>query len=460
MTPLAYIETRGKRGPWKFYTFEELERLLVYTQVKGHKKYAEARTELAGDRGGPHRRKLGFDHGRDRTPCAEAKCPSRNGVPVERTMDRYLALWPDGERAQLFDQCWAAFRDQWVTQANAIAKEECRRLTLDGTVLETHYRCPWGQNPDGTHKSRIENGRDTVTCLDGGVRGGSHAGNGWTFMPLNNARGRTLAYVLAPHNISERTLAAEVLRVYEKQVRPKLAPDELCVLSADAGFDAGHLRRQMRALGLLPNIRVVSGAQSSRSRKHHADLGNKRYRIRGSRNADKFEVDGFREVHCLKHGKRPVTNRSFLHPDGHAVERIEAHCKECNATPTVTAGTHRVARAHGKLYDLLVPRRPNDPPSEDDDERFGSPMTENSRYGAAFGKSRFPRHEGFNAGAHTRFKLLAGKGWYRRRDRAHQDVALNVFIRWALSEIGAIRGAALAAGVAPPGIGPPGALAP
>ena len=52
---------------------------------------------------------------------------------------------------------------------------------------------------------------------------------------------------------------------------------------------------------------------------------------------------------------------------------------------------------------------------------FGNPLTFNASLGKQYGKNRFGHGEGFHGHLVTRFGLLKGKSWYRRREQAQLD---------------------------------------
>ncbi|MGB7588857.1 MAG: hypothetical protein WBM00_09130, partial [Solirubrobacterales bacterium] len=124
-------------------------------------------------------------------------------------------------------------------------------------------------------------------------------------------------------------------------------------------------------------------------------------------------ANGHRELHCVC-GQGKTTPRVSRDKNGRAVVRVEGECKNCGGI-TITSGKWRVTDNPKRFVRCL--------PGEEDqaDWLFGNPLTFNNRIAAKFGRNRFGHGEGFHGHLVTRFGLLKGKSWYRRREQAQLD---------------------------------------
>jgi hypothetical protein len=300
-------------------------------------------------------------------------------------------------------------------------REGLRVLGIDGTAQPTSLQCPRFDPKTGV----IVNAR-RVTCPEGGFRAkGDSRDQGWAAVPLHCINGLPWAYAHGKVHENERAMAYRAITDFRDNVLSVTGRLPLGVLTADTNFhDRNKLRTLVHSVGLVPNIHHISHVEhrtTSKASRHSASA--LEFDLDGR---DGWYVDGFREPHhrCgpVKH---PVhTYRRILQgPDGRAITRLEAECKHCKVSTTITAGEWKRAvdptrvpgDSRGKYKYMKV--HPRDPDSVRDWD-IGNPLTFNDELAARFGTMRFGHGEGLNGTAVKRFKLFKTKGYLRTAAQA------------------------------------------
>lgn len=142
-----------------------------------------------------------------------------------------------------------------------------------------------------------------------------------------------------PLHTSEREVAIELVRDdFANRVKPHLKGDKLSVLSADGAFAKQELRAELRRLGIVENIHLVSHGDMAESKANAARNAAKRIRIQGYKN---WFTNGHRELICAC-GAGTTIRRLNLDRNGKAVVRSEGTRKNCGSI-TITSGDWRLA---------------------------------------------------------------------------------------------------------------------
>lgn len=397
----------GKEKP--LYSSEELESVLLYQRVCGFASYKRARNALAGDRG-EARQLLGFDKPRNRN---RRVVKLFDGVPSEATVSRHRARF--GERRRL--EVYLALEQRLLTEhlADPELQEEARILNLDGTKIQTHYTAPI---IDPKTKETINDAR--VTAPEAGYvphrAGPDKSGHGWNLVSITSTTGVPLAWKVVPLNVSEKKVSIELVRDdFAKRVKPHLKRDKLSVLSADGAFAKQELRAELRCLGIVENIHVVSHGEMEESKANAAKNAAKRIPIQGYKT---WFTNGHRELVCAC-GAGTTIRRLSLDRDGKAVARNEGTCKNCGSI-TITSGDWRKAKNPDRWM-RINPQNQHEKP----DLLMGNPLTFNDRVAAEYGRRRFGHHEGFHGALVSRFGLIKDKRWFRRLDEAKIATAIT-----------------------------------
>ena len=397
----------GKEKP--LYTSEELESVLLYQRVSGLGSYKRARNALAGDRG-EARQLLGFDKARNR---GRRVVKLFDGVPSEATVSRHRARF--GERRRL--EAYLALEQRLLQEHLALPElqEEARIMNLDGTKIQTHYTAPIIDPKTGRSVNDAK-----VTAPEAGYvphsAGADKSGHGWNLVSITSMTGIPLAWKVVPLNASEMDVAIELVRdEFATRVKPHLQADKLSVLSADGAFAKQELRAELRQLGIVENIHLVSHGDAPESRENAAKNQAKRIRIQGYKT---WFTNGHRELICAC-GAGTTIKRLSLDRNGKAVVRTEGSCKKCGSI-TITSGDWRRAQ-NPDNWVRLNPQNPSDKP----DLLMGNPLTFNDRIAAEYGRRRFGHHEGFHGALVSRFGLIKDKRWFRRLDEAKIATAMT-----------------------------------
>lgn len=408
---------KGKEEP--VYSAHLLESLLVYQQACGLRSYRETRDRLASDKGAEARELLGLnDVRRYRNKPGKRVVRLMEGIPGEATMSRHRGRFDDAYRADVIEECIELVVAEHLQDEDF--RDEVRASNLDGTHLLTHYTCPIIDKKTG----RIVND-ENVTCYDGGYIGADSSkgpAHGWNLISITTTTGLPLVHRLVPIHYSEKDTGLELLRDWERKVLPHLGtPDEreLVVLSADGGFNKPLLRAKARELGILENIHTASHGKKPASRGNATKKNNKVIPFDDPKYKHWY-ANGHREVFC-ECGKR-AKKRLERDSKGRVIARVEGKCDKCGSI-TITSGQWRRAQNPDRFTRCL--------PGESDAKRdwlLGNPLTFNNLEAGEYGRRRFGHNEGFHGALVSRFQLVKGKRWFRRRDQARAATAMTFLI--------------------------------
>lgn len=398
---------RPRHGPAPSYNTRELEAGLFYQVMRGIRTWKATRKELAGDTGARSRASLGYMIER------ETRCPlplkRLVGVPSEATMCRHRKRLPWERRLHAYRLYFDRLRT--LNAQDPALREGLRILGIDGTAQPTSLTCPKINPATGevVNASR-------VTCPTGGYRVKEDAkDHGFAVVPLHCINGLPWAYAHGPVQMDEREAARRAIEDFRDNVQPHLGPRRLSVLTADKNFhDQANLRPLLHEVGILPNIHHVSHAEGRTSTDREQDEAARLELDLDGKPG--WYVDGFREPHhrCGE-VKHPVHVFRRVKLNGtRAVARIEAECKDCNQSITITAGEWRRVRDTNRPdgdprgTSKYVKVHPTDPDSVRD-WYLGNPLSYHDELAGRYGDMRFGHGEGFNGACVKRFKLFKTK---------------------------------------------------
>ncbi len=406
--------TRAKRrGPKPSYTAWECEAVLVYQRVCGLRAVKEARDRLAGDRAADARRIFGFNKARPRKGGAVQKL--HVGIPSEATLSRHRSRFGERRRRRAYERLFEALVQEHLEDFPEM-REEARHLTMDGSKIQTHYKCPIN-DPKGGMVNEKE-----VTCWDGGYvppsAGPDKWGHGYEVIGPVTHSGLPLAARVVPINASEPETAISLMQgEFAHRVRPHLDQDQIHVMSNDGAYHSHPLRKTYHELGIVERVHHVSRGDSPKSHANARKHDRLRFEIQGYKN---WEANGHYELIC-KCGNGQVSKR-FALKSGRAVIRSEGSCSTCGLI-SITAGNWRKAKLPGsKKAGRFVRCMPGE--KDEADQAFGNPLTYNDPLAFIYGNKRFAHNEGFHGQVTSRFQLFKGKRWFRRKDQARTDVAI------------------------------------
>lgn len=400
---------RSKKGPAPSYSSAELESAVLFQKLAGVSTYGEARTLLASDRQEQTRVLLGFDKPRKRYGRGVTLVKSMDGVPSEATVWRHLQRWDLERHIEAYAELFQRLVQEHLEDADF--REEARTLNIDGSVIRSHYT--------SFERANRKTGEIKAPTLDGGgfmARTDSNSGkdgHGFNMVAVTTSTGLPLACRLTPlarKGYGEGDTALAMLREeWRENVAPYLS-DKLAVLTGDAAYSKAELRAALREQGIIENCHPVSHADREVSKKNAAKKNSEAIQIQGYPD---WRANGHRELYCVC-GNGKVTPRVSRSKTGRAVARVEGECKNCGSV-TITSGKWRLTEGPKRFVRLL--------PGEEHkaDWQFGNPLTFNADLGKQFGKNRFGHGEGFHGHLVTRFGLLKGKSWHRRREQAQLD---------------------------------------
>jgi hypothetical protein len=404
---LAQLDAeRSPKGPAPAYASEELERAVLFQRLAGVSTYGKARLLLASDRHQETREALGFDKPRKRYGRGVTLVRSLDGVPSEATVWRHEQRWGLERHIAAYETLFQQLLQEHLKDPEF--REEARVLNLDGSAIRSHYT--------SFERLNRKTGEVKPPTLEGGgfmARDETNSGkdgHGFGIQTITTSTGLPVAYRLDAIQTYEGKVALALLREeWRENVRPHLG-DQLAILSADSAFKAGEIRAELRELGIVENCHSVSHADRKVSKanaeKHDAMV----FEIQGYPD---WRANGHRELYCVC-GQGKVVPRISRDKKGRAVVRIEGDCERCG-TITVSSGKWRVAQ-NPRRFTRCLPGE-----EQEADWLFGNPLTFNNERAIAFGRARFGHHEGFHGHLVTRFGLLKGKAWYRRREQAQLD---------------------------------------
>lgn len=400
---------RPRKGPRPSYSSEELERAVLFQKLAGVETYKEARTLLASDRHQETRELLGFDKPRQRRGQNVTLVKSLDGVPSEVTVWRHEQRWGLEQHIEAYERLFQRLLRAHLEDPEL--REEARVLNVDGSVIRSHY----------TSFERVnrKTGEIKPPTLDGGgyMPRDDHNvgkdGHGFNMVAVTTSTGLPLAYRLTPLATKEHGEGDTALAMFREEWREHVAPflnDKLGVLTADAAYTKSELRAELRELGIVENCHPVSHGRSDTNKNNARKNDQAVFQIHGYPD---WQANGHRELHCLC-GEGRTVRRINRDKNGRAVVRVEGDCTNCGSI-TITSGKWRTADKPKRFVRCL--------PGEENkaDLLFGNPFTFNDPSATKFGHNRFGHGEGFHGHLVTRFGLLKGKSWYRRREQAQLD---------------------------------------
>jgi hypothetical protein len=400
---------RSRKGPAPAYTSEELERAVLFQKLAGVSTYGQARTLLASDREADTRHVLGFDKPRKRFGKGVTLIKSLDGVPSEVTIWRHLQRWGLDRHIEAYERLFQLLLNEHLQDPEF--RQEARTLNIDGSVVRSHY----------TTFERVDRktGKTTPPTLEGGGfmkrTESNHGkdGHGFNMVSITTSTGLPLSYRLTPlatKGHGEADTAIAMLREeWQRDVAPHLDP-ELAVLTGDAAYTKGEFRAELRSQGIVENVHPVSHGKSETNRANAEKNNLTEFQIEGYRN---WRANGHRELYCVC-GEGKTIRRINRDKNGAAIVRTEGACHHCGSI-TITSGKWRAVGRPKRFVRCL--------PGEQDqaDWLFGNPLTFNDSLAKKLGRNRFGHGEGFHGHLVTRFGLLKGKAWYRRREQAQLD---------------------------------------
>lgn len=407
---LAQLDSeRSKKGPAPSYSSAELESAVLFQKLAGVSTYGEARTLLASDRHTETRERLGFDKPRKRYGRGVTLVKSMDGVPSEVTIWRHLQRWGLERHIAAYELLFQRFVQEHLGDPDF--QEEARTLNIDGSVIQSHY--------SSFERVNRKTGEVKAPTLEGGgfmartETNHGQDGHGFTMVAVTTSTGLPLVSRLAPLATKEEGESATALAMLREEWRENVAPfvsDKLAVLTGDAAYSKRELRAELREHGIIENVHPVSHADRESSKRNAAKNNKDVIQIQGYPD---WRANGHRELYCVC-GQGKTTPRLSRDRKGRAVARVEGECKKCGNI-TITSGLWRLTENPKRFVRLL----PNE--EHKADWLFGNPLTFNADLGKQFGKNRFGHGEGFHGHLVTRFGLLKGKSWYRRREQAQLD---------------------------------------
>jgi hypothetical protein len=397
---LDAIDTRnqGKRSRPIRWQARQLESFLLYRRVSGLTTIKRARERLTFDRAG--RLLLGFGE----------------ELPSQATISRYLDKhFEEIERAAMLQELERQLRLR-VTDLESF-EDEAAILGMDGSKVEIRYRPPVPGSPEQETK------HGKVTAPDAGwvgKTGGSKAGRGYQLVAVWTQHGTPLGWDISPLHHGERAAAERVLDDYAKNVLAKRDPAKLSVLTADGGFNSNQLRRQLQDLRIVPNI-------------HRASHGDKESSIANAKKKTRqrdslydplkpayanWSANGHGELICAC-GEGGV-ERQIRVTNGKLSIASVGRCSNCGSV-RITAGRWRRAQNRGEAG---VNEWVRTLPGDEGKFYFGNPLTFNDPLAKEYGQDRFGWGESFHSTLASRFGLLRGRAWFRRKTQVETEFAI------------------------------------
>jgi len=409
---LAALEAeRPKKGPRPAYSSHELERAVLFQRMSGKPTYAEARTLLAGDRGGRCRRALDFDRPRSRVGRNLRIVESLDGVPAEKTVWRHLKRFGLDRHAAAYKEFFEELVSAHIEAFPEEMAEELRLMDFDGSSILCHHSSFARKDP-GTGEVL------PPTLTGGGFRprtsdNPGKDGHGFAFHGGITSTGLPILARLTPINTAEAVTVAAMLREdWHRRIAPRLtlSDDAFGVMAFDAAYSGPKVRTEVHGAGYVPNCHPVSHAVRDRSKdnaRRHDRMG---LAIEGKPG---WHANGHREV-FWEHGIQATKKNFRRKKNGAAVCGVEGDCPTCGHIQ-ITAGEWRRVQNPARFVRVM--------PGEEDrtDWRMGNPLTFHDPVSATYGSGRFGHNEGFHGQMVTRFGLLKEKAWYRDRREAERD---------------------------------------
>jgi len=328
--------SRPRKGPAPAYTSHELELAVLFTRMAGKERYSEARTLLAGDRGGRDRRALGFDRPRQRVGRNLRVVESLDGVPSEKTVWRHLNRFGLERNEAIYEQLlFPAIVAEHFEKFPEQMAAESRIVDFDGSAILSHYS-------SFERKNRKTGEVKPPTMSGGGFRPRTDSnagkdGHGWMLVAGLTSTGLPLVARIEKLNESEGGVVAAMLREeWRERISPhiNLTDEQFGVMAFDAAYSGINVRTAVHEAGYVPNCHAVSHALRERSRENARRHDKYTWAIEGKPG---WKANGHREVMCA-HGT-PATKKDFRRKkSGEAVARIDGDCSEGCGHISITAG--------------------------------------------------------------------------------------------------------------------------
>lgn len=370
-------------------------------------------------------------------------------------------------RAEVYVRLFA----RWVAEyaKTPEAAEGSRALFMDGTALNTYFDClitnkgvPQNDKPRALKRCRVKpvldecgkvvwNGlmsderwsslvdqdksfrRYWAYSADGGFGASnspSRSGHGYSIVNIVDSSGLPIDFIVAPINPDETTSGAQLL----DRLAPTLGlfpQNGVRVFGADSGFTGYPVRSRIRALGMLENIHVVSGAPSDRSKNEREKRRAEQRRIpyfdpKTGKGHKKWHSNGLFELFC-DCGRGEVQKRFRHDQNGKLIPSIEGQCRTCGPI-TITSG--HWAYKSGEWDKVITSNHLDEP-----ELAFGNPLTFDSPIAKAYGRRRFALQEGVHSILSNRFGLTRGRRRMKYADEARLQTAMTFSVMHLLADV-------------------------
>jgi len=392
----------------KAYTLYELESVELLQRAAGFRTSRDVRNLLASDRGRRAREILGFH--RPRNDGRRRRRVMMEGIPSEASLARYRDTVPLQDRRRAYEECFGRLVKTHLPSIGP----QLTHFSIDGTDMKTCRTCP-KYNP---RTGELLNA-GSITCPDGGFRGGPEGGHGWHWVAFA-ARGLPLDYEFAQIQEPELEMALTVFKRIWPHIRP-YPGERIPVLNADGAFSSHDFRREVQNGGLIPIIHMSSHGDSPRSRESAQKRNDARYDIRPYQS--RWFANGHHEFSCAC-GEGVTWKRIRRKKGGTVAVGTEGRCSNCGPL-SITAGQYRYSRLG------YVPIRPDE--LDRADWSFGNPFTFNDPLAKIYGEKRFGHGEGMHGALERRFGLISDKRDFSCADEARLEVAMVFSIVHALA---------------------------
>jgi hypothetical protein len=360
----------------------------------------------------PIRRALDFDRARNPAFRVARMVDSLDGVPSKSSMSRHNTAW----NAEMRAMYWEGFARDLLEDVLALpgVADEIRSINLDGFLVPIAYTAPaYETKADGTIV--VANSK-YVTASEAGVLPRDSHGqgeDGFSMVSAWTSTGIPLCWDTGRNSDSEKTRGPALVR---DQLAPILEPHLksrriLGILTTDANFHSSAMREACRNAALVENIHIVSHVNRERA----SDFDTRWLPFQGYEK--KWGTNGHHDVVCWCGGGRRTKIFDKL-DDGTAVCRVEARCPTCGYI-CVTSGEW-VYDAQLKAWSYRDPSNAAQRP----DLSVGNGLTYNDPLSERYGRLRFSHHEGNHGALVTRWKLGAGKRYFRTLAELRVEIAM------------------------------------
>jgi hypothetical protein len=360
---------------------------------------------------------------------------------------------------------------RWVAEyaKSPEAAEGSRALFMDGTSLNPYFDClitrngvPQNDKPRALKRCQVKpvldergkvvwNGvlseerwssladqdksfrRYWAYSADGGFGASnspSRSGHGYSIVNIVDSSGLPIDFNVAPINPDESKSGALLL----DRLGPTLSlfpQNGIRVFGADSGFTGYPVRSRIRALGMLENIHVVSGAPSDRSKNEREKRRAEQRRIpsvdpKTGKIHKKWHSNGLFELFC-DCGRGEVQKRFRHDQSGKLIPSLEGQCRSCGPI-TITSG--RWTYKGGEWVKVITSNHLDEP-----DLAFGNPLTFDSPIAKAYGRRRFALQEGVHSILSNRFGLTRGRRRVKYADEARLQTAMTCSVMHLLADV-------------------------